>query len=1284
MKSLEFVSSSLPESSETELENLSFTRTHPVSINVEKLCISARKRGKSLFGSKKVDPELANENVKQILHPVTFSIPENSLACIIGGSGSGKTTLLNRLAEKHFMGSTLVQSGTVTYNGEPTLSKIRHAYVIQQDILIPTLTCFETLMFAAELKLPKLTSRSARAQLVDEIILELGLKECRNTLVGDRVNKGLSGGEKRRLSVGIQLVSNPSILFLDEPTTGLDSYNAYLLCESLKRLTKRLNKTIILSIHQPRADIFRLFDQVFILSKGRMCYGDTYSRMFDHFASLGYPIPETVNPADFLIDLTSVDTRSPKQEEESLQRVTKIAHNWELHMHSLTLPSYESKTVSQSDDMFQQVGKAPFFRELRILVRRNLILERRNPLGYAALLLEAVVLGLMTGWLYFKPGSTIVGIRSIEASLYTVSSLQAYLFLLYESYRLCSLDLRIYDREHSENCVSVAGFVLSRRIAKLFTEDLIIPLVYSLCTYFMLGLRTDSAIYFFRYFAASIMFHLNSMAFAMVASALSRDVAIATLICNLNFTFQTMTNGMYVNAKQMPVYVRWCKYIAYQWYSFGLLVSNEFTGFKGDCFKQYAGNPDVDSICEAFSGKYITRTLGFWENWIALPFGVLIAFFLGTFVVAGLILKLKPVDISMAREVKSGDSSEKLSHSEPVIVESNTDPLDITLTDINLAVTNKMARETNKTILNGVSCRFKSGKLNIIMGPSGCGKTSLLNLISGRLKSNLFTKYAYSGSIYLNDCLTDFDTIKPICSYVVQEDSHLLPSITVRETLLFSARMRLSKSNFSRSQINGLVDQLILRVGLRDCANTLVGNDLIKGISGGEKRRLSIAIQLLSSPKMLVLDEPTSGLDAFTASSILECLEQLANSGTTVVMTIHQPRSLDGFGSILLLAKGGWVTFNGTQQELLQHFTNIGYPVPKFTNAADHIIDTISYSTTNEKIEHETRKRVDYIVQSWSSPDYSIVTRRTLSSKADLQSEFHAFVKQPVNFMVGLYVNTARQMLTLVRDKNVLIARCTQVIGMGLILSLFFARLKHNNTSVQNRLGLIQQIVSLYFTGMLNNMAAYPRERDFFYEEYSDDATNLYAFFASYTLIEIPFEILNALVFSVLLMFVVGFQYDVGLFFAMVYTSGLVVNAGESVGLSFNTVFDHPGFALNVISIICSVGVAMAGLLAMTLDDFLSALNYLSPAHYCVMTVSNLVFTDKLKLYCTKDELVNNGQCLFNTGKDVMDSYNLKVHLKLYLVLIAVVTVCHRLIPLALLRIKLVKTSLIRLVHSSS
>lgn len=1287
---------------------ISFTKTKKVTIQVRDLSIGSRITSSGKFSSKRLNPFKkgfhrkeppadieSNADIKTILHPMSFDIPACSITCIIGGSGSGKTTLLNCLADRKFNRSSLFETGKIQYNNDEDLTRIRNAYVIQQDILIPTLTCRETLMYAAEFKLPKLTSKKERCALVHELILELGLKECADTIVGDNHRKGLSGGEKRRLSVALQLVSNPAVLFLDEPTTGLDSYNAYLLCITLKRVAKKFNKTIVMSIHQPRADIFKLFDRIFILSKGNLCYADSYEHIFEYFSRIGYPIPEhNVNPADFLIDLITIDTRTYAHEQESSKRMAQVSRLWKEKMDALP----EIEEVSEEETMgeggpgsdgeiFESLGRAPFMRELGIHIRRNLKLQYRDPLGTASVILEALLLGIITGWIFYKPGTDTKGIRSLESSLYMSSTLMCYLYLLVECYRLCQLDLKVFDRERLEGCISVPGFLIGRRISKLITEDIFIPIAYAVPTYFMIGLRTDSAKYFWKYFAGIFIFNLNTMAVGMLAAAFSRDVSIATLICNLNFTFQTMTNGMFINAKQLPVYVRWCKYVAYQWYSFGFLISNQFTNFNGDCYRENAGNPNVNDLCYTSSGSYIIGQMGFWENWNALPICVVLAFFLGTYILAGIVLHFKPVDISMGKEAKTrytinNKIKRDIFTDDSKEISKNDQGVSVKIRGINLTVRSKMGK-VEKQILRNVEADFQACKLNIIMGPSGSGKTSLLNLISGRLSSSLASSYISEGKIYFNQYeVEDFSIVRPLCSYVTQEDDYLLSSLTVKETISYAAELRLSRAKLSKAERKNIVEKVILDMGLRDCANTLVGNDLIKGISGGEKRRLSIAIQLLSSPKILFLDEPTSGLDAFTASSIVECLQKLARSGTTIIMTIHQPRTLDQFGTILLLAKGGMVAFDGSQDQLIQHFTQIGYPVPKFTNLGDFVIDLISYNTVNEDVELRTRARVDNILDRWNEQNGLIITNPidtvVMESQDQLRAEFKSFVKEPADFLTGFHVLLRRQWVGLIRDTNIIIARAAQVLGMGIILTFFFARLKHDVLSVQNRFGVIQQMVSLYFSGMLNNMTGYPKERDYFYNEYSDDVVSISSFFFSYLIIELPFEIFPCLIFAVLMVFAIGFQYNTALFFGIFYTTTIVVNAGESLGISFNTALSHPGFSLTVISVFCSIAVCMSGLMSMTLNSFLKAMNYLSPPHYCVLIITNLVFTKSLKIDCLPDQKSADGSCQFSNGLDVLSQYGLKVNMTLYWIMISVMAVLHRGGSFLFLKMKLTKLALKR------
>ena len=195
--------------------------------------------------------------------------------------------------------SNLEITGTVLYNNSSSLKTVRNSFLLQQDILQPQLTCRETLRYAADLRLPATTTQTERFALVEEIILELGLKECADTFVGDTAHRGLSGGEKRRLSMGIQLLANPSVIFLDEPTTGLDASSAYQLVKTCHRLAQR-GRTFILSIHQPRSDIFFLLDYITILSNGgRSVYSGSVNDVISYFAKSGSPHAATCQSGDF-------------------------------------------------------------------------------------------------------------------------------------------------------------------------------------------------------------------------------------------------------------------------------------------------------------------------------------------------------------------------------------------------------------------------------------------------------------------------------------------------------------------------------------------------------------------------------------------------------------------------------------------------------------------------------------------------------------------------------------------------------------------------------------------------------------------------------------------------------------------------------------------------------------------------------------------------------------------------------------------------------------------------
>jgi ABC-type multidrug transport system ATPase subunit len=239
---------------------LSLSAVDPANVQARNLVVQVDTSPSPLSLASLLPPKRkANEpSTKTILHDVSADMPHGTLTAIIGGSGSGKTTMLNTMAERISSGRLTI-TGSTTFNRQRGINSIRSAYVMQQDVLLPTLTVRETLQCSADLRLPPPTTEEERKKVVEEVILELGLKECANTRIGNNIHKGCSGGEKRRTSIGVQLLSNPSVLFLDEPTTGLDATSAFQLVRTLKSLAGK-GRTIITTIHQPRSEIWGLFD----------------------------------------------------------------------------------------------------------------------------------------------------------------------------------------------------------------------------------------------------------------------------------------------------------------------------------------------------------------------------------------------------------------------------------------------------------------------------------------------------------------------------------------------------------------------------------------------------------------------------------------------------------------------------------------------------------------------------------------------------------------------------------------------------------------------------------------------------------------------------------------------------------------------------------------------------------------------------------------------------------------------------------------------------------------
>ena len=752
-----------------------------------------------------------------------------------------------------------------------------------------------------------------------------------------------------------------------------------------------------------------------------------------------------------------------------------------------------------------------------------------------------------------------------------------------------------------------------------------------------------------------------------------------------------------------------------QFYAFSAYAGNEFEGNYYDCPLEGGwSNP----ACKQYTGDYIMRNLGFPTNWVARPIIILASFVVFFMVLSVIGLHFFKVEMTIAR-ARAADTDlsagkEKMtarSISEVRAIDVGLDQFALGL-DRRTVSGKKLPRQT---ILHAINTTFQSGKLNVIMGPSGSGKTSLLNAMALRLRNSVGTKYRRSGHLRFNQAIPSDSVIRSVCSYVCQDDDALLPSLTVRETLRFAAGLRLP-SFMSTEEKYRRAEDVLMKMGLKDCANNLIGSDMIKGISGGEKRRVSIAVQVLTDPLILLLDEPTSGLDAFTASSIMEVLEGLAHEGRTLILTIHQARSdlFRHFGNVLLLARGGLPVYAGPGSDMLPYFVRHGYDCPQHTNPADFALDMITIDLQQDDREAESRGRVQRLIDHWNKNGQQeiemLVERRlpeiqeadesgetdkphghaeidekdagvlaTLSdapgprrsfnkAKLSTPAELGALVRKQTRIHAALPLLLHRASINTRRQPELIMARTMQVVGLAAVFTLFFAPIGNDYYAVQNRMGWLQEVGAFYFVGMLQNVAVYPNERDVFYRENDDGVYGVDSFLASYTLLEVPFEILSCLLFAVLSAIAVGLPRTPTMYFASVFGCFGVVSCGESLGIMFNTLFEHTGFAVNIMGIFLSVANSMAGVLSINMPELFKVFNYLSPIRYALRAMAPYSLRG-VEFTCNDEQRLPDGSCPIETGQQVLELYNFDVDPVVNVASLAACIVVYRLIAWGLLKV---------------
>uniref|UniRef100_A0A669CDF1 ATP-binding cassette, sub-family G (WHITE), member 2b n=1 Tax=Oreochromis niloticus TaxID=8128 RepID=A0A669CDF1_ORENI len=510
---------------------------------------------------------------------------------IMGATGSGKTSLLDVLAGRKNPAG--LRQGNVLVNGKVVTSDLRlsSAYVVQDDILMGTLSVRENLLFSANLRLnPKDHSTADKHQQVNTIIDDLGLTDCANTKIGTEFLRGVSGGERKRCSIGMELITSPSLLFLDEPTTGLDSNTANCIIGLLHKLSRR-GKTVIFSIHQPRYSIFKQFDHLTLMHKGEVVYAGAADHALVYFTNLGYQIEPFNNPADFFMDITNGETKSTdcKNPLAIKYRQSQLYQNMMEELDHVNQSIVDGLTGEDKPANYA----TSFLYQMRVVCGRTVLNTLRNPqTSYAQLALN-IFFAILVGLIYYQMPLTLP--EALQNRYTTVLNLT--LFTLHEN---------------SSGYYRTSVYFLSKIFADLIPNRMIPIIVFSAIAYYMMGLKP--AFETFLCFALTMsLVSLAGVGLAFLVSASVSSFAMANILIALPFVFMMVFGGFLVNLNAMLSWLSWLKWISIFKYGLDAVYINELKG-------QFLYNNNT-----AIAGEYFLEqqgidysVWGFWRNVVAL------------------------------------------------------------------------------------------------------------------------------------------------------------------------------------------------------------------------------------------------------------------------------------------------------------------------------------------------------------------------------------------------------------------------------------------------------------------------------------------------------------------------------------------------------------------------------------------------------------------------------------------------------------------------------------------
>jgi len=579
---------------------------------------------KNMIGMKKAGAGDAPPAQKQILTNLSGHVAPGEVLALMGPSGGGKTSLLSAIAGR----AKFVKSeGVITFNGQELTKSIKRrvGFVMQDDLLFESLTVYESCYYAAMLRCPRTMTHQEKLDRVQTVLNALGLNKCKNTLIGGFMRRGISGGERKRVSIGHELLINPSALFLDEPTSGLDATTALKLVHTLRSLAQT-GRSVITTIHQPSSRMYQELDKLLLLSEGRAIYMGDAQAASKWFEQVGYKIPYGINVADFLLDLASGDIAADESstgtffadkwdaylldgkvdERERLRRenmgfqarrggqqggvlgLLSGLGGWEggagggaeSDPSDSALGATLGREVSQVDTEagFPKEDKtrtgASWPAQVGYLTQRFMKVRRFESLGMQRFL-QLIVVGLLTGLFWWQRGgatdslgiSDVGGLLFFEMLFMAFAALFAALFTFPQEFRLMV-------KERASGMYRMSSFYIARIAADL-PLDCLYPTLFVLIIYTFGGLRPEAGA-FFANWGTIILLLLTAQSIGLFLGAAMMNPKSAQTVATILMLAFMLTGGFYVAG--IPSWIAWVKYLGFIYYGWNILLYVEYNG----------------------------------------------------------------------------------------------------------------------------------------------------------------------------------------------------------------------------------------------------------------------------------------------------------------------------------------------------------------------------------------------------------------------------------------------------------------------------------------------------------------------------------------------------------------------------------------------------------------------------------------------------------------------------------------------------------------------------------